>query len=149
MEPLQVISMSRFIFGALAALLLAGCQTARPLYYWGHYEPLSYQSYVAPEKATAQLQIEKLKEDLEKAKAANLTPHPGLHAHLGYLYAQTGRMDLAQAEFVTEKTLFPESAVFMDRMLKQPIAPAPAAPAPADRASPPAAVPTPAATAKP
>lgn len=139
--------MSRFTFGALA-LLLAGCQTARPLYYWGHYEPLSYQSYVAPEKAAPQLQIEKLKEDLEKAKAANLPAHPGLHAHLGYLYVQTGRVDLAQQEFEMEKKLFPESAVFMDRVLKQPPSAAPT-PLPPAAPTPNGSPATPAATAKP
>jgi hypothetical protein len=43
--------------------------------------------------------------------------HPGFHAHLGYLYFQTGKLDQARQEFETEKAEFPESAVFMDRLL--------------------------------
>ena len=42
---------------------------------------------------------------------------PGWHAHLGYLYYQIGKLDQAQQEFLTEKGEFPESGVFMDRML--------------------------------
>ena len=115
--------MARLALGLILLVLLPGCQTQRSLFYWGHYEALIYQAYVAPAKAPTGLQIEKLQEDVVRAAAANLTVHPGLHAHLGYLYYQSGQTDLARKEFETEKTLFPESAVFMDRML-QPAKPA-------------------------
>ncbi|HTI97771.1 MAG TPA: DUF4810 domain-containing protein [Dongiaceae bacterium] len=102
----------------LAALLagLAGCVTP-PMYSWGHYEDLLYASYTSPDKATPDLQITQLEADLQKARAANRPVPPGFHAHLGYLYYQVGKADLAQQEFQTEKQLFPESAVFMDRLL--------------------------------
>lgn len=107
---------------AIAALCaaLVGCQTARPLYYWGNYEAQIYQGYSAPGKATPEQQIEALKADIEKAKAANLATPPGLHAHLGYLYAQTGKADLAAQEFDTEKRLFPESSGLVDSLMKRP-----------------------------
>jgi hypothetical protein len=101
-------------------LLSAGCQTARPLYYWGHYEPMTYQSYSAPQKAQPERQIEWLLDDEQEAASANLPVHPGFHAHLGYLYTQVGKFDLAQKEFEMEKRLFPESAQFMDRILNRP-----------------------------
>lgn len=103
----------------VSALLLAGCQTARPLYYWGHYEPMTYTGYEKPDKAPPERQIEWMLEDEQKAAAANLPVHPGFHAYLGYLYYQTGKYDLAAKEFEAEKQQFPESAHFMDRMLKQ------------------------------
>lgn len=111
--------MERILLSLLIGTLFMGCQTARPLYYWGNYEALIYQSYTAPEKAPPEVQLEKLREDLEKAKAANLPPPPGLHAHLGFLYYTLGKYDEAQTEFETEKHLFPESAVFIERMLQQ------------------------------
>lgn len=104
--------------GFLALLcFLAGCQTVRPLYYWGHYETLLYQTYRSPEKASAAEQVERLQEDLAKAAAANLSPNPGLHAQLGLAYVNLGNIDAAIREFEQEKSLFPESAPFMDRML--------------------------------
>ena len=109
--------MKRFLLAAAVAALLAGCQTARPLYYWGHYEALIYQDYSKPGKMTPEEEAKLLEEDLQKAAAANLAAHPGLHAHLGYLYFQMGRPDQARQEFEREKALFPESAPFMDRML--------------------------------
>lgn len=100
-------------------LLLAGCQTAHPLYYWGNYESINYLSYSKPDKATLEVQREKLEEDLQKAGGHNLTANPGLHAQLGYVYYQLGRVGDAIKEFAAEKALFPESATFMDRMIEK------------------------------
>jgi len=102
----------------LLVTLLTGCQTAvKPLYYWGQYENTLYQTYKNPDKAGPAEQVARLKEDLTKAAAQNLQPNPGLHAQLGYALYQLGRTEEAKQEFAAEKALFPESAVFMDRML--------------------------------
>jgi hypothetical protein len=101
----------------VAALLFAGCQAPKTIYYWGNYENLLYQTYSTPEKAGAAEQAARLEEDLVKATAKNLPPNPGLHAQLGFAYYQLGRMDAAQKEFVAEKAYFPESGVFIDHML--------------------------------
>jgi len=111
--------MKSFLWLAGGALLLAGCQTPRPLYYWGNYENIAYLSYAKPDKAPLETQREKLEEDLQKAEGHHLAAHPGLHAQLGYVYFQLGRVDDAIREFSTEKTLFPESATFMDRMIER------------------------------
>lgn len=112
----------RLPFGLLGGgtlLMLAGCQAQRPLYYWGNYETLNYLTYSKPEKATLETQRERLEEDLQKAKGRNFPAHPGLHAQLGYVCYQLGRLDDALREFAAEKTLFPESAVFMNRMIEK------------------------------
>lgn len=104
----------------LAALLLAGvftsgCQTDH--YYWGHYENLVYVSYAKPGQVTPEMQAEVMQRDLQKADSENKPLPPGFHAHLGYEYYLLGRKDLALIQFQKEKTEFPESAVFVDRML--------------------------------
>ena len=43
---------------------------------------------------------------------------PGLHAHLGMLYFNTGREIEAREQFAMEKSLFPESGHFVDYVLK-------------------------------
>lgn len=118
--------MIRAALFCLAALGLGGC-AAQPIYYWGHYEPQLYQTYSKPGKSSPEAQALELQEDIQKAEGKNLRAHPGLHAHLGYLYYQMGKEDLGKKEFETEKKLFPESATFMDWILKQP--PATATPA--------------------
>lgn len=112
--------MSRLVAALVLSGLFGGCQTARPIFYWGSYEALAYQSYIAPGKVPPAEQIATLKGELEKARAANLPAHPGLHAHLGFLYTQIGKADLARVEFETEKRLFPESAKFIDGLMNPP-----------------------------
>lgn len=100
----------------VVVVLLAGC-TSQSIYSWGRYQSLVYGMYIMPDKATPQLQVERMEEDYQKARSANKPVPPGFHAHLGYLYYQLGKADQARQEFETEKAQFPESAVFMDRML--------------------------------
>lgn len=102
---------------AVAAALLSGCQTARPLYYWGNYETVAYLSYAKPDKATLDLQREKLEADLDGCSRKHAAAHPGLHAQLGYVYFQLGLVDDAVSQFEAEKALFPESALLMDRLI--------------------------------
>jgi len=107
----------RLIGLAVGAMLLTGCAAPRTMYTWGSYEELIYASYVAPGKIPPESQVETLEQDFQKARAANKRMPPGWHAHLGYLYYQLGKADLARQELLTEKAEFPESTVFMDRLL--------------------------------
>jgi hypothetical protein len=106
--------------GAAAALvalvMLTGCASPT-LYSWGRYDAVVYATYAKPGAVPPERQIELLEEDYQKARSENKPVPPGFHAHLGYLYYQIGRLDQARQEFETEKANFPESAVFMDRLL--------------------------------
>lgn len=108
--------MKRYLSLLLLAVMAAGC--AQPtIYSWGHYEDLIYVSYAKPGKLPPEGQIEKLEADYQKARSQNKPVPPGFHAHLGNLYYQVGKTDQARQEFETEKTQFPESTVFMDRLI--------------------------------
>ncbi|MBM4151952.1 MAG: DUF4810 domain-containing protein [Kiritimatiellaceae bacterium] len=96
--------------------LLTGC-ASRTLYSWGSYESQLYAMYSTPDSATPELQILKLEEDIQKARAKDHKLPPGFYAHLGFLYYQQGQRDLAKRAFETEKAAFPESTVFMDRLI--------------------------------
>lgn len=100
-------------------LLLVGCSTKadKSLYNWDNYQTTVYQYYQG-DKVGPEEQIASLKESIEKSRATNKAVPPGLHAQLGLLYANTGHTDLAFQEFNTEKSLFPESATYMDFLLK-------------------------------
>jgi hypothetical protein len=98
-------------------VFFAGCAGPHTLYSWGHYEDSIYQSYAKPGEMPPERQVELLEADYQKARSENKAVPPGWHAHLGYLYFQLGKLDQSRQEFMTEKTTFPESAVFMDRLL--------------------------------
>jgi hypothetical protein len=116
MEPAHRNQMKRVVWLPAWLVLAAGC--AQPtLYSWGQYEELIYRSYATPGAVSPETQIERLEADYQKARADNKPVPPGFHAHLGYLYFQVGKLDQAEQELQTEKAHFPESAVFIDRLL--------------------------------
>jgi hypothetical protein len=103
---------------ALLLFTLVGCAAPKQsLYQWGDYENQVYSLYNDPGKSPIEAQIEKLEADYQKARSTNKAVPPGFHAHLGYLYFQAGKGGQAVQSFQTEKTLFPESAVYMNRIL--------------------------------
>lgn len=106
----------------VVAATLTGCVTpTKPLYYWGEYQPQVY-SYLKKQDSP-QAQLSKLEETANKAASENLPVPPGFNAHLGLLYLQIGQGGKAQMAFQTEKARFPESAAYMDFLLKKPIVP--------------------------
>jgi hypothetical protein len=122
LEPDQAeLTAMRRLLALLAAtslaVLISACAQPTPLYRWGEYEPLVYDMYMRPGKADPATQIAKLNEDIERTNAEGLHVAPGVHAHLGYLYYGQGQLDAAYEQFTLEKTLFPESTVFIDGVL--------------------------------
>ena|SRR5689334_7809059 len=104
---------------AIAALLALSACVKPSLYAWGRYEDLIYQMYMKPGAADPVTQTAKLREDIEKANAEGKAVPPGVHAHLAYLYYQQGDLGAMKQEFLIEKKLFPESAVFIDGVFER------------------------------
>lgn len=117
MEAWKRSSMSRFMLAVICVGLSTGCAAPRTMYNWGSYEELIYTSYSSPGSSPPEQQIERMEQDYQEARSANKRVPPGWHAHLGYLYYQTGKLDQARQELQTEKAEFPESAVFVDRLM--------------------------------
>lgn len=113
------------MFLVLACVALtSACVTQQARYAWGSYEDLMYVAYIKPGTLTLEAQVEKLEADRVAARAANKPLPPGWHAHLGYVYFQMGRADLARDELTAEKSTFPESGTFVDRLLANMAGPA-------------------------
>ena len=120
---------------AVAALLTACGTPQKPLYQWAGYQNSVYQYFKTNGTAPGD-QITQLEAQLIKNKAANEATPPGLHGHLALLYAKVGNDDAARAHLEAERALFPESAAYVDFLLKKPSEKtAPAAAAPAKAAS--------------
>ncbi|WP_068638045.1 DUF4810 domain-containing protein [Thauera butanivorans] len=105
---------------AAGLLLLAGCASGnrhQPLYYWGEYQPALYGHFT--KEQGPQEQIAALEAGLEKARARSLAVPPGYHAHLGILYAESEQPDQMLRHFEAEKILYPESAAYMDFLMRK------------------------------
>ena len=99
-------------------VLFTGC-ASKSLYYWGHYEDSIYDMYLEPGKTSLPDEILRLETQIEKTSASGQFVPPGLHAHLGYLYAMEGDYATAMVHFQTEKQKFPESTLFIDGMIER------------------------------
>lgn len=96
--------------------VFTGCATGKQKYVWGDYDPALYAYYKSPAKSG------ELEKALTKAIGASEKRGgrvaPGLLAEYGYLQLQQGQFDIAAAYFQRESQLWPESKVFMERMIK-------------------------------
>jgi hypothetical protein len=102
------------------AVVCTGCATQKPtLYQWGGYQDSVYALYADPGKTRPEALVAALEADAAKAASANKSVPPGYYAQLGYLYFQSGKLDRAAQAFARELELFPESKVYMDRLLTQ------------------------------
>jgi len=102
----------------LACGLAAGC--AHPtlrLYYWGGFQDQLYQ-YFKADKSGPEEQLRALDAQAEEARARNSVLPPGFRAHLAMLYLRMGRDGEAKQALEAEKANFPESAPYMDFLLK-------------------------------
>ncbi len=113
-------------------VLLGGCATQQTKYYWGNYDPALYAYYKDPTRLAEY--AASLDAVIKAGESKNMKVPPGIYAEYGYLQLQAGKGKEAAALFEIEATHWPESRVFMDRMIavaSNPSAPAAATPSPA------------------
>lgn len=96
--------------------LSAGCVTNHQRYGWGTYDPSLYAYYKDATKEAAL--AESLAEIISTADSNHALVPPGIYAEYGYLQLQEGKNLAAVDLFKQEESHWPESKVFMDRMIK-------------------------------
>lgn len=104
-----------------AALLTGGCaQKSQSLYNYGTYSEryYAYKKDATDESMFAlQQSIEKAIENAGDSRSGRVPP--GMYANLGYLYLKSGNGKEAITNFEREKAIYPESAHFMERMIRK------------------------------
>ena len=101
-----------------AAATFSGC-AAPTLYQWGRYEDAIHDMYINPGSVAVGDEIIQLEAEIQEIAGAGKFVPPGVHAHLGYLYASEGDLATALNHFETEKRKFPESAGFIDGIISR------------------------------
>ncbi|EHK67649.1 DUF4810 domain-containing protein [Achromobacter arsenitoxydans] len=102
---------------ALAGLLSACVQQPKSMYSWQSYQGSVY-AYLKDDGADYATQTLALEKNIETARASNTELPPGFRAHLGMLYMKMGNGDKGAEQMLGEKEAFPESAPFMDFLLR-------------------------------
>ena len=105
---------------AIGMLLTTGCaqRGPAPLYLWESFPRQQYDTLVRAGVAPVE-QIVLLDAHAEKARGAGAALPPGFRAHLGMLKLSVGAPEQARDLWEAEKSAFPESAPYIDRLIKR------------------------------
>ncbi|MVW72590.1 DUF4810 domain-containing protein [Bordetella sp. 15P40C-2] len=130
-------SMKLAMAGATLSLLAACAQQPQHMYTWESYQPAVYAYLKEPDNDAA-AQIQKMEHNIETARASNKALPPGFRGHLAMLYLKVGQDGKAIEQMEDEKAAFPESAPFMDFLMRnlKPQSQASAPPAAAENPAP-------------
>ncbi len=99
-------------------LLIACAPQKKRLYSWGHYDEASYYYLKNKDERSTQVLLESYKNIIEKQTGIRGIVPPGIYADYGFLLIQLKRTVEGKAMLQKEVELFPESKVFIDRILK-------------------------------
>ncbi len=102
---------------ALAAALVGCASAPRGLYHWGPYEGVVFAGFLDPKVSVGE-QISKMEKGLQEARSANRAVPPGYYAHLAALYQRQGDVASARLNLDAERRLYPESASYLDRLVR-------------------------------
>ena len=111
--------MKHFLLAAFAIASICSCTTTTQLYSWYDYENITYQYN---KRRTEELQgkvLAQYKKLTEKQNGARGVVPPGLYAEYGYLLYMTGKQDEGLRFMKEEIRLYPESEVYISRIIKQ------------------------------
>jgi hypothetical protein len=123
MAPIQLKRLARLAAAVSIGASAIGCaQAPKPLYHWGDFQGQLYEHFKA-EGASPAEQLRIMEEQTQKAEGGGAALPPGFRAHLAMIYLRLGREGDARQQLEAEKARFPESAQYMDFLLKRMSAP--------------------------
>ncbi len=110
--------MKKITLTIIATILLAACSVQKPLYTWSNYANSSY-NYLknADEKSTQEL-VKSYQTIIDRQKGSRGVVPPGIYADYGFILVQANKVKEGRAMLLQEIALYPESKVFIERILK-------------------------------
>jgi hypothetical protein len=116
------LGLTAVIAATLSAGLMGCAQPPKPLYHWEGFQRQLYEHFKADSSGPNE-QLQLLDAQAEKARSRGVALPPGFRAHLAMVYLKLGRDTEARLQLEAEKASFPESAPYMDFLLKRMSAP--------------------------
>ncbi|MDP4209819.1 MAG: DUF4810 domain-containing protein [Bacteroidota bacterium] len=110
--------MRNVFYCLLTMLLLASCQNQKSLYSWSKYETTSYDFLKNKDEKSTQKLIESYQAIIEKQEGSRKVVPPGIYADYGFILIQSGKAEQGKAMLQKEVAIYPESKVFVERILK-------------------------------
>ena len=110
--------MKKIILVAFALCAMYSCTTQK-LYSWSNYESTSYNYLKANNDKTSAELVKSYQEIINKQSGSRGIVPPGVYADYGFLLLQLNKTKEGKAMLMKEIELYPESKVFIDRILKK------------------------------
>jgi hypothetical protein len=106
------------ILFALLAISVSCTTTKKPLYTWGNYETTSYNYLKKSDENSILKLIENYQKVIETQEGTRGVVPPGVCADYGFILLQKGKTEEGKEMLMKEIALYPESKIFIERILK-------------------------------
>lgn len=101
------------------ATCIVSCTTATTLYSWYDAEDATYRYTKAATEEALTKAMEQYDKVLHKQNGTRRVAPPGINAEYGYLLCKAGKVEEGLVLLKEEMALYPESEVFISRIIKQ------------------------------
>jgi hypothetical protein len=109
--------MKKYIYLFIVTVFFSSCGSTG-LYSWDKYEQASYNYLKKADEKSKDKLIEQYQKVINKQKGTRGVTPPGMYADYGFLLIQRGDLKQGKINLDKEIALYPESKIFIDRILK-------------------------------
>lgn len=105
---------------SIMALTFVGCgqQVQPPLYSWGNYVNTSTEYGMnGHKKEVLEKHVQELSKIISESESKDKRVAPGIYAEYAQILFETAKKEEAKKYFLLEKNTYPESTVFIDRVM--------------------------------
>ena len=113
------MKIKQFILLLGLPLMALSCVTQKTLYNWSGYQEASYQYMKSNTEQDLEKLLEKYQFLIDNQKTGRQTVPPGMYADYGFLLVRQGKVEEGVKLMKMEVALYPESAVFVGRIIKR------------------------------
>jgi hypothetical protein len=110
--------MKKIVYLILVLFCFASCKVQKPLYSWYNYNATSYNYLKNADEKSLQEMVATYQKIIKKQDGARKTVPPGIYADYGFLLLQSNQEEEGRAMLMREIALYPESEIFINRILK-------------------------------
>ena len=106
-----------FIINIIIALL-SGCAAPTSLYTWSNYSTLAHNYLKNSDETSTTKLFNGYDEVINNQRGTRSAVPPGIYADYAFLLLEQGKVERAREMLNKEMTLYPESKVFIEHILK-------------------------------
>jgi hypothetical protein len=110
--------MKKYIYIFIVAFAFHSCSAPKGLYSWDKYQEASYGYLKKADEKSIDNIMEQYQNVIKKQKGTRKVTPPGMLADYGFFLIQRGDLKAGKENLNKEILLYPESKIFIDRILK-------------------------------